>query len=65
MMAFLGARRRRRIAGLLYGIALVFLAASIALYSLSSNVSAIALGLMSSLGIGFGATSILPGQSKK
>jgi hypothetical protein len=64
-MQFLDARRRRLIATLEYGVALVFLVAGIVLYILSSDVSAIALGLMSSIGIGLGATSLLVGGSKK
>jgi hypothetical protein len=61
----LDARRRRLIATLAYGVALVFLAAGIAVYILSSDVSAIAFGLVSSISIGLGATSIVLGGSKK
>ena len=64
-MPVLNAERRRNIAAILYGAALVFLAAGLAIYSVSSDVSAIVLGLMSSVGISLGATSILLGGSKK
>jgi hypothetical protein len=58
-------RRRRNIATILYGVALFFLAAGLTIYFMSSDVSAVAYGLMSSVGIALGATSIIPGKPKK
>jgi len=64
-MAALNAKKRRNMAIILYGFALLFLAAGLTIYSLSSNVSAIVLGLTSSIGIALGATAIILGKSKK
>jgi hypothetical protein len=64
-MAVLGAKKRQNIAAILYGVALLFLAVGLAIYFLSSNVSAIALGLLSSVGIALSATGIILGKSKK
>lgn len=63
-MTALHSRRRRNIAVILYGVALFYLVASLAIYSASSHVSAIVYGVISSVGITLGATSILIGRSK-
>lgn len=50
---------------ILYGVALFYLAAGLAIYSASSHVSAIVYGVMTSVGIALSATSILIGKPKE
>lgn len=56
--------RRRHIAIVLYVIAFSFLAFSVGIYALSSDVHALVLGGMPTLGIALGATSVLLGEKK-
>jgi hypothetical protein len=60
----IGHERRKRTATMLYVIAFSFLVVSVATYALSTDVHALVLGGMSTLGIALAATSVLLGEKK-
>jgi hypothetical protein len=63
-MTVLRARKRRRMAVTLYGVAAFFLVAGVVVSLLSSDIVAIAYGLVPSIGIALGATAIILRKSK-
>jgi cytochrome c-type biogenesis protein CcmE len=64
-MSGIGHERRKRIAVVLYVIAFSFLFVSLYIYAVSTDVQALVLGGMSTLGIALSATSVLLGKAKK